>query len=63
MLLKCQADGRGREDASGVWAPVTGDPLPAFLAAFLVVGWLAAAQDIVKRESVRSDSCLYVYLG
>lgn len=62
-MLKYQADGGGREDASGVWAPVTRDPLPAFLAAFLVVDWLAAAQDIVKRESVRYGSCLYVYLG
>lgn len=64
MLLKCQAEGGGsRRDASGVWAPVTGDPLSTFPAAFLVVGQLAAAQDVVKRESVRCGSFLYVCMG
>lgn len=61
--LNAKADGEGRGDVSGVWAPVTGDPLPTLPAAPLVMVQLAAAQDIVKDVSVRCGSCLLVCLG
>lgn len=52
-----KADGEGRGGASNVCAPVTGVPSPAFPAALLVIVQLPAAEDVVKKESVRCGSC------